>query len=205
MSDLLEFEIKYDAVFSPRHVEEVLRALSVSVEENWRARDEWSTPQPEPGVNVAGWLRECGPDQLEWSELTHRWSSRSFYFSFSPLSWGQASVDLIKEQDGLLTALFFAPGWLPYEIQGEREIRRMDQEWDRIRGERGEPEPRERGPDEGHPNYDAWWEKRTRLGDTPCVWPQNKNCLRHIIERLCSVFPVRDLYIEEPLQDGEGG
>jgi hypothetical protein len=182
----------------------VLEELAQAVEDNWAARDQWSDPRPDPPVDVEGWLLRCQPDALEWVNALGWWQNRGFLdFAFSPLSLGIGSISFVRERDDRLSVLLSVPVLVQFEHEGERELRRMKETWEEVCRQQPERSLGPRGPGRDHPDFDAWWEKWDSLEDTPKVWPRNRVLMRHIIDRLKGVFPIRQLKVApELLPDG---
>jgi hypothetical protein len=204
MAERLHCSIDYLALFSTEGVKRILSTLAGAVQDNWPLRDEWSTAEPEYPVDIDRWLVTCGPEvmqRFEGKRADQTWSccTQELTFSFSPLSAWTAWLFIAKEHDGRVSILLSVPRGVLHEYQGEREQCRMEWEWDEIRQQRGEDPVGKRGPDEGHPSYDEWWEKWNALADTPAAWPNNKRCIEHIIEKLRTALPVRDVSIDEQL------
>lgn len=210
MSERISVRIDYQTPFSAGSIEKVLQAASTAIEHNWQTvRDQWSTDEPEYPVNIAAWLSECTPERMTWYGLTPDdpegyWATRPFELSFSPLSLYVCWLFIYKQPDDQLSVDLSVKEWALYEFKGEREQRRMEWEWDEIRRNRGETTSGKRGPNEEDPRYDEWWEQWNGLDELDeNVWPQNKKCLQHIIERLKSALPVRSVEIDEELRDGD--
>jgi hypothetical protein len=213
MSDWMRIEFRYDVPYTSDDVEAVLRILAKAVDENWKDRDEWSSPRPDLPVDVEGWQPLLGPERLAWDDIFKHWRPRAenapewkfteLRFSFSPLSINALSIKPIKQPDESLVMQCLINSSVFYELRGDRQCERMEDEWDRIRAGRGEPEPRERGPDMDDPEYEGWWDKHVELEETFSVWPQVKRHLRHIIEALRVVLPVRDERIDPRLQGAD--
>jgi len=211
MSDLMKIEFRYAVPYTLDSIEAVLRALAEAVETNWRDRDAWCDPRPDLPVEIAAWTSLCGPDSLAWDDISKQWRPRAraapewkfteFFFNFSPLSSKAMSANLVKERDGSVTIRCLIYASVRNELLGDRRVERMVKEWDRIRLERGEPEPREHGPDEDHPGYDAWWDELSQLDYTFSAWPQARRHLRRIIKFLRAALPLRDAWIDPRLRE----
>lgn len=204
MSGLLKAKLQYDVDFSPAIIRQLATVLRSAVYDNWKVRDEWSTPAPEPDIDVDQWLEQSATENMRYSELFGYWTTNSLFFPYSPLSSWHCSVDLIREHDERFTVLLLITEAAKYEIQGERELDRMKMVAERISGEaKGGRLSQPRSPLED-PESEEWAEKEYQLWRTPNVWPQNKKCLQHIIEKLKCAFPVRALEINPELLNGEG-
>jgi hypothetical protein len=106
---------------------------------------------------------------------------------------------LIKNSDESLTVHIDLPARVLYEVQGSREIMRMEKIEREIRD--GVCSVSTLRP-EDVPDSDEWLERESALWDTPETSPANKKCLRHIIEKLKSALPVREVAIDERILDG---
>lgn len=197
--------IEYDAEFSPGNIRRCLLELREAIAENWREfSDEWSLSVPAAPIDVEGWTAQCKPDSM-FPLGSFRESGAHVQFfdmSFSPQSAYLGTVYITRLLDGRLSVGIGVPQAALYEDKGDREQYRMEWVWDEIRQQRGEDSSGKRGPDPGHPDYDAWWRKWNRLEDIEeSVWPQNKKCLQRIIRRLAALFPVRQVEIDDALRD----
>jgi hypothetical protein len=188
--------IAYDAKPDDNAILAWHAALEEAVRENWRMyRDRWS--EAEPDFPTPQWPR--AGRSLEWrtqSDGAQMWWAQ---VPFSPLTWRQARVELVRAPDGMLRATLSC-GETPFEEAGDREQYRMRLAWQQTLKSRGIDAPWQVGPEESEPGAAEWWARWHSLENTPLVWAQNCQCLRHIIDRLCRVFPVTKLEMDDRLR-----
>ena len=198
--------IDYNVPFEPINIERVLNLLNSAVADNWsNGRDEWSDFTPGHMVAPEECLIDCYYEKMSRYEIDNQvhWMSKSFIFSYSPVSSSFASITFFDISRRNLKVLIRISGYQQFEVQGERRRQRMERESEEVRRQRGEVPPYPKGPDDEDPSYDAWWQEYYDLEETPAVWPQNKRCFQHIIAQLRTAFPVREIKIDKALQDGE--
>jgi hypothetical protein len=207
MSQSLGFYIDYDAPHSEENVRLVLAILREAVEQNWRSySDGFSDESPEFPVNVDLWLSEImcpRPQKAEGKKrelYQHVSATGIFFFDFSPVSSRTADLFVsCGEKTNELQVHVSFPERMLREVAGAREIWRMEREWEQFRKARGETGD-VFGPAESDLEYWPWHERLVELQDnSPLVWPQNKACLLHIFEKLCSVLPVKQSDLDDPL------
>jgi hypothetical protein len=202
MSQEIRFSVDYTPPFSAAQLKRVFQALREAILDNWRDyADRWSSPAEllPTESDIQMWLQTTTPDsmdELPGGGLRYK----KIDIPFSPLSKRLAWLFVFKKEDDSLTISVDVSDKVKVEVEGTRKMLQMEGEWEDIRRERGDPWPYgEIGPDEDHPDYDAWHERWVELEDTPSVWPGNRACLIHIFEKLKSVLPVRDAFIDDEL------
>jgi hypothetical protein len=203
MSDEIGILIDYDVPFTRENIRTVLAVLDVAVQDNWRLNDRWSDPEPKLKVELEQWLNQCTPNSM--SDLSEWTQSDSFYFEFSPLSAWVAYLIVCQEENGALSVMLNISKSVIHERQGHRERYRMKYEREKTAQATGKSAVGKNGSNENDPSSEARWAEYQRLEDTRPVWGDNKKCLLHIIDRLKSVFPVREVHIDAELLERQCG
>jgi hypothetical protein len=207
MSDPVSAYVKYRAPFSFDSVAHLIESVRAAVSENWENHsDDKSAKSPDVGeLKLPEAARQLADDIAagvrEWSGGDR--SANARYFSFCPLSTRRSYVSFWRYADGTIGVGLVAPESVTREVQGDRERDSIELEWDDEKKRSGKPLSSVfEGPQEGEmveEDYFAWWDKYHALGDTPSIWPQNRQCLLNIIEHLKKALPVREIEIDPRL------
>ncbi len=205
----IKTRIDYEAPVSSRSVRSLLNALDEAVMQNWQTRDRSGQPATYHQDRMLSdrraddILSELGrPDpHLDGAAFS------SVHAEFCPYSTETIDLEFWKWPDlDQITIWLDAAEAIKFEREGSRERARMEHEWmkelearGRLSLDRGwvfEP-PRESDmtPDE----FDGWWQKYSRLDETPCVWPQNRQCFLNIVEHLKRALPVKKVELDPRL------
>lgn len=203
MPEALYSHILYDREFSLSSISTLLEAYGTAAESNWREfRDEWSTLDLDPPLDIAYWLDLCKPERMmfcDWKSGSSWWQTEEGGIAFSPLSTRCAGMILQKMSDSCLGVNWYVSNGIQWETQGDRELLRQGEHWAHIRMERGEPAPQSRNPIVGHPEFAGLAARGNYLAALPTVGPQNLTCARRLVRALLAASPATETKIHKLL------
>jgi hypothetical protein len=209
-SEPISVRIDYDAPVSFGNIDRVLSAFKQSIGENWGTAPSLS-PVYYHGVETS----DATTTQIlvELSKPNSALGTAAYDHvggELCPLSCEVAELALWNwfELDELTSWLDVRED-IMFEVEGSRELERMEREWMRELERRGKIANADTWPfehpteeDLGEDGYDAWWKRYFDLRDkTPSVWPRNRQCFLNIVEHLKRALPVKNVELDPRLRE----
>jgi hypothetical protein len=107
------------------------------------------------------------------------------------------TFDFSEYDNGLFVIEITIPAKVLSEVEGTR--RRGEMIWNWCKG-RTSFEAELRGPNDfGEDDLRQWYEEYNRLGDTPSIWPQTRECFLNVVNHLKDALPRASVKTDERL------
>jgi len=118
---------------------------------------------------------------------------------FFPQACHSLDFEFSRDLNALIVVKISVPRTAADEVEGSIQRGKMLGEWFRGRTSFRAKLP---GPDDMPPeDLHRWHEEYDRLGNTPSIWPQNRQCFLNIVEHLKKALPVKSLELDPRLVD----
>lgn len=178
-----------------------VKALHSAMTENWHAladqpQHAWPNFDRHFSTLAAERMIAELEDTSDWNDGS---SCSDIDCRYSPLDPYELPISVSRDWTRRLTIWFPVLSETLSQVQGTAAQRLMIEKWLPWRG-RTDFHPRMPKPGDMEPEeLRTWYEEYNRLGNTPSLWPQNRQCLLNIVEHLKRALPVKEVQLDPRL------